>query len=127
MQSSSGELAAKAKQINDSIYGPGRDVNPNSLVAIKVQLDESAKFAMQKTLGAQWISPSERDSFLEVLKSSPDAVNLFIVNDDQRPKSVEMIKPIFGYKSAKVLDLFRDSFNALQQAIEKDKLAAGQK
>ena len=123
MEASASELSGMAREINNRIFGQGRTLRPDALIALKMQLDESAKFALQKTLSSQWISPSERESFLEVLKEQPDAVNLFIVGDAERHRSIEMIKPIFGYKSAKVLDLFRDSFNALQEAIEKDRMA----
>ncbi len=124
MPLSATELSSKAKEINDRIFGPTREAKPDPLSALKVQLDESAKFAMQKALSEHWVSPSERDSFLAVLKERPDAVNLFIVGDDLMHKSIEMLMPIFGYKSARLLGAFRESFNALQEALKQDRQAA---
>lgn len=121
MHLSSEELARKAKEINDVIFGVERKSTLTAISAIKMQLDESAKFALQKALSQNWVSPTEKNALVEVIKERPDAINIFIVPEPQQEKSVEMLKPIFGYKSGKVLEVFHEAFNALQEAIENDR------
>ena len=121
MQASGDELRKKAKEINDMIWGPDRKATRGSVSALKEQLDQSAKFALQKTLSNAWVSPPEKASLIAVLKEQPDAINLFIVDEKTQGKSVEMLKPIFGYKSTKIIESFRETFNLLQQAINEDR------
>ena len=114
------EFLAKAKEINDSIFGPKRDKKVKLLDAAKIQANESAKFALEKAFSAPWLSAAMRNAFLEVLREQKDAINVLLVSGDQKQKSIEIIKPIFGQKSGDFIDNFQKAFKAMEAELQAD-------
>ncbi|HLC79150.1 MAG TPA: hypothetical protein VJG83_01850 [archaeon] len=121
MQISSEELVQKARQINDSIYGTERKNKVEIADVIKIHVTEGAKFALEKALGAKGVSLAERSAFVAVLKEQKDAVNILLVGNDQKQKAIDMLKPIFGYKSEEFIDNFQTVFKKIEQEIESDR------
>ena len=121
MQISSEELVQKARQINDSIYGTESKNKVEIADVIKIHVTEGAKFALEKALGAKGVSLAERSAFVAVLKEQKDAVNILLVGNDQKQKAIDMLKPIFGYKSEEFIDNFQTVFKKIEQEIESDR------
>ena len=117
-----GELEAKAREINEAIYGPDRSRKRKLMEAAKEQADLSAKFALQKALSVHGISDSSKKAFVELLKERRDAVNiLFASSQSEKQKATEMLKPIFGYKGMEFIEGFQSAFRQLQSEIEFEK------
>ncbi|VVC00648.1 Uncharacterised protein [uncultured archaeon] len=115
------ELAAKAKEINDLIFGVDRKMPRKAMDALKQQADESARYALQKAFSMKGVPESEKRAFIEVLKEKPDAINILMVAKEDQQKSVEMIRPIFGARSSIIIGTFRHAYEQLQEAIREDR------
>lgn len=120
MQLSVQELEAKARQINDEVFGPDHKRKRNMGDAVKEQVNACAKFALEKALSMNGISGAERSAFLAVLKEQKDAINLLLVSDGQKEKAAAMLKPIFGYKSGEFIDAFQSAFRQLHNEVQFD-------
>lgn len=114
------ELESKAREINNLVFGRDRKRRRQALEYVKEQADAGAKFALEKALMISGISPTARDAFVGLLREEKDAINILFVSQGLKPKSVELLKPIFGYKSGEFLDAFQDAFKKLQVEIALD-------
>ncbi|HLC93264.1 MAG TPA: hypothetical protein VJH23_06180 [archaeon] len=125
MQVSQEEYESKAKEINDSIFGADRKKKLKLMEKAKFQVDASAKFALEKALQMKGISQTERNAFISLLKEQKDAINILFVSGEQKEKSVDMLKPIFGYKGSDFIDTFQDVFKKLQVEVQLDMKRSG--
>ncbi len=114
------EYEAKAKEINDSIFGSDRKKRLPALKAIKPQVDAAAKFALEKALMMKGISEAERRAFVSLLREQKDAINLLMVGGQNKRKAAEMLAPIFGYKGKDFIETFQGIFKKLQAEIQLD-------
>ncbi len=114
------ELEAKAREINDAVLGPDRKESVKLLDAVKKRADLGAKFALEKALNSRGISEAGKKAFVELLREQKDAINILLVSAGQKQKAIEMLKPIFGYKSKEFLENFQDIFKKLQVEISLD-------
>lgn len=115
------ELALKAKEINDKLFGRTRKKKSSFQKALNEQVNASTKFALEKSLKLVEVPKSSKKAFVELLKEQNDAINLLFVGEKEEAKVVEMLKPLFGEKSRDFIRSFRDVFNKLQSEIELDK------
>ncbi len=115
------ELEKRAKEINDSVFGPDRKQKRKLMDALKEQVNASAKFALGKALSIPGVSPTARAAFLAVLKEQKDAVNILMLPREKQEKAVDMLKPIFGQKSAAFVQAFREAFTQIQSEIQHDR------
>ena len=120
MKATQQECEAKAAEINDDIFGSDRKRKLKLMETVKMQVDASAKFALEKALSMNGISAAERTAFVELLREQKDAINLLLVDASLRQKSAEMLKPIFGYKSAEFIGAFQDAFRKIQSEVKLD-------
>ncbi|MCR4335051.1 MAG: hypothetical protein NUV57_00760 [archaeon] len=114
-------LSKKAKSINDSIFGRTRKKKVKFEDVLKIQVNMSAKFALEKALSIEGIANEAKNSFIEIIKDQPDSINVFLVKDADLSQAIGMLKPLFGDKSREVLETFREVFNQLQEEINLDK------
>ncbi|MAG17871.1 MAG: hypothetical protein CL944_00145 [Candidatus Diapherotrites archaeon] len=115
------ELSKKAKSINDAVFGRTRKKKVHLNDALKIQVTESAKFALGKALSIDGIAPKAKDSFIDIIKDQPESINVFLVKNEDLGQAIGMLKPLFGDKSKEVLETFRKVFNQLQEEISLDK------
>ncbi|MFH1391919.1 MAG: hypothetical protein ABIH20_06410 [Candidatus Diapherotrites archaeon] len=115
------ELSKKAKSINDAIFGRTRKKKIRFDAVLKLQINESAKFALEKALSVDGIALQAKASFIDIIKDQSESINVFLVKDEELGQAIGMLKPLFGEKSKEVLETFREVFNRLQEEINLDK------
>ncbi|MCR4368544.1 MAG: hypothetical protein NUV67_01410 [archaeon] len=114
-------IRRKAKQINDQIYGRTRKKKTPLDKALKMQVNESARFALGEALKKTELPRDGKKGFVELLREQPDAINLLLVKEGAEKKSIEMLSPLLGEKTSEFIHNFRVSFNALQKEIAFDR------
>jgi len=115
------ELTQKAREINGKIFGRTRKKKVKFEDALKIQVNESAKFALKKALSIDGIASEAKKSFIEIIKADKESINVFMVKDDDLGQAIGMIKPLFGDNSKSIVETFREVFSQLQEEISLDK------
>ncbi|MEK6958327.1 MAG: hypothetical protein AABW99_05105 [archaeon] len=118
---SAADLRKKAREINDSIFGGDRKGKVALNLAIKKSVEASALFALEKTLSKTRVSEGAKSSFVDIIRGQPDAINLLFASEQNKAQAIEMLKPLFGYKTKQLLGDFQKIFLDLQREIQEEK------
>jgi len=118
---SSEELSSKAKEINAKIFGRTGKKKRKFKEVLKEQVDEAARFALEKALLINGIPPESKKAFLEILLEQHDAIIILFADGKQESQAIEMLEPLFKEKTKKFLQTFKNTFNQLQNEINSQK------
>jgi len=111
------ELEEKASEIGRKVSARRASGAAKPLEIIKEEVDESAKFALEKALSMKGISETQRSAFIELLKEEKGLVNILLVSDKSKAKAAEMLKPLLGFKAEEFIDSFQKVFIEIQREL----------
>src|SRR3989344_2634965 len=111
------ELEARASEIGRKVSARRAAGKSGFLELVKEEVDESAKFALEKALSMKGISPAQRKAFVELLREEKDIVNLLLVGDKSKAKAAEMLKPLLGFKAGEFIESFQKVFIEIQREL----------
>lgn len=114
------ELEARAREINDTVFGKDRKLKKNPIYFVKEQSDLCAKFALEKALSMHGISDASKIAFIGLLKEQPDAINLLFADSANKEKAIVMLKPIFGQNAGPFIDAFQTDFGKILKAAQEE-------
>ncbi|MCH7902293.1 hypothetical protein IIC68_00915 [archaeon] len=115
------EFSSKAKEINAKIFGRTGKKKRKFKEVLKEQVDEAAKFALEKAFLIDGLSPQSKKAFLEILQEQTDAINILFAEGKGESKAVEMLEPLFKEKTKEFIQTFKNTFNQLQLEINSQK------
>ena len=120
------EIKKKASGINELVFGRTRRKKVKLADALKLQVEESIRYSIEKALQTDGISPESKKAFVELLKEEKGMVNVLLAGAKEKEKAVRMLEPLFGEKSGEFMNNFQEIFNALQEemVIEKKRYTA---
>lgn len=113
-------LAEKAKEINDRVFGADRKSSVQIEEGLKQQVNENMRYSLNLALHEQWVSEPQRRAFVDVLKEQKDAIDILFTPKKDKTRAIQIIKPLFGAKSGKFLETFQSHFDRMQKELVKD-------